>query len=55
MHVAETFRTFKVVHAQCAIPGDRQLLLAVLESTFGELKAFDKVIRGLKLPHEGVA
>ena len=39
--------SFDTAHAQCYLQRDRQHLLAVIESGFGDLKPFDKLVRGV--------
>ena len=38
---------FSTARAQCRFSYDRHSLLAVIESSFGELSAFDKAVHGL--------
>ena len=41
------FAKFRASSARCYKPRDRQHLLAVIESGFGDLKPFDKLVRGV--------
>ena len=41
------FAQFDAGKAKCFKPKDRQHLLAVIESGFGDLKPFDKLVRGV--------
>lgn len=44
---AGTFESFDANRAQCFLHRDREKLLAVIESTFGDLHPFNQVVRGL--------
>ena len=43
--LAETFRRCNVAKAQCLIQRDREVLLAMIESGFGDLRDFTRVLR----------
>jgi hypothetical protein len=49
VEVARLLSTFDARQAQCTEPDDRHTLLGIIESSFGDLRAFNKVIRELKL------
>ena len=39
--------TFDAAKARCFLPRDRQRMLAVIESAFGDLRPFNQVVRGI--------
>ena len=41
------FRDFNIANAQCFYPANRETLLAVVESSFGDVHAFNHVMRVL--------
>ena len=41
------FRDFNIANAQCFYPANRETLLAVVESSFGDVHAFNRVMRVL--------
>ena len=41
------FGHFEAGKAQCFLPRDRDRMLGVIEATFGELRPFNQVVRGL--------
>ena len=45
--IATRMLSFSVDTAECSFDSDRQMLLAVIESCFGQLSAFDKQMRRL--------
>ena len=56
--------TFDARRAKCSVQADRDTLLAIIEASFGDLRAFNRVVRGLRLDtlarpeaheHEGLA
>ena len=47
-HVSR-FGAFDADKAQCTVPEDRDHLLAIIESSFGGLQHFNRIVRSLKL------
>lgn len=48
------FATFDAALARCSLPQDTHTLLAIVESSFGDLRSFNKVMRGLLVGEEGL-
>ena len=44
------FRDFNIAKAECFYPANRETLLAVVESSFGDVHAFNHVMRALLAP-----
>ena len=47
--------TFDVAHAQCAVPHDREKLLAVIETGLGSLEPFNRVMKTLLVSRAGAS
>jgi len=43
--IIDNFKNFKGEEAQCFMPADRERLLAVVESAFGDFQYFNKIVR----------
>ena len=43
--IIDNFKNFKGEEAQCFMPADRERLLAVIESAFGDFRFFNKIVR----------
>ena len=51
--VAASFRSFKGENAHCFKEEDRQVLLAVIEASFGNFAVFNKVVRSVTVTNAG--
>jgi len=43
--IIDNFKNFKGEEAQCFMPADRERLLAVIESAFGDFRFFNQIVR----------
>lgn len=55
VNMTSLLTSFDAHRASCSDPDDRDILLGLIEASFGDLRAFNKVVRGLKLVPSSLA